>query len=129
MGNGALKVADLQNWVGCDTTNPQVRILVDPGAPDPKTALKIMVYPEEITGKVESFSNGIIKLQVDGAPDPIYVEVAGGARIIRSAAESAELLLENIETGASVTVFGIPVCAPADSNDPDFVAHVVVLNG
>jgi hypothetical protein len=132
IGNGALTIPDLQKLSTVCGVHPKVRVFVDSSIPDPKTALSVRVYPEELTGIVRSIAldTRIIELDVGGSVEKI--QVADEAKIIKSAQDSLDLAMENIAEhigeNISVTVFGIPTCTE-DAQDPDFVAHAVVWNG
>jgi len=130
VGDGPLQIADLQRLVN-DTAcnfNPRVRVLVDAATPGAKTALKVLVYPEELTGTVVSVdpTNGIIVLKVEGVDKIIKVD--GTAKIFESGEECNDLQFNELKSGHNVTVFGIPTCT-VDPTDADFIAYTVVVNG
>lgn len=129
VGDGPLEISELKELVNTCKVYPSVRVLLDASAPDSQTALKVLVYPEELTGKVISVdpAEAIIVLNVDGVDKKIKVD--GSAKIFESDENCEILFLKDIEEGDNVTVFGIPSCTTDDPNDPDFTAYTVVVNG
>jgi hypothetical protein len=131
MGNGSLTIPELQKLVTVCGVHPNVRVFVDSSVPNPKTALNVLVYPEELTGIVRSVALNARIIELDVAGSVKKIKVAEGAKIIKSAEDSMDLDLSNIAERIAenifVTVFGIPTCTE-DTEDPDFVANAVVWN-
>ena len=128
VGDGPLQISDLKQLVNTCQVYPEVRILLDTATPDEKIALKMLVYPEELTGTVVSVekANGIIVLNVAGVDKKIKVDES--AKIFESDEDCEILFLKDIKKGDDLTVFGIPTCT-SDPSDPDFIAYTVVLDG
>jgi hypothetical protein len=127
VGDGPLQIADLKQVVDECRVYPRVRILLDAAAPDPKTALKVLVYPEDLTGDVVSVNtaDAMILLDVDGVVKTIKVDES--AKIFESGEDCQDLRLEEISKGGNLTVFGLPVCT--SDRKYDFIAYAVVVNG
>jgi hypothetical protein len=129
VGDGPLQISDLEELVNTCQVQPKVRILLDSTTPDSKTALNVLVYPEELTGTVASdpTSEGILVLDVEGVKQTVQVD--GSAKIFKSGEDCKDFLLIDLSPGDNVTVFGIPTCTANVSTDADFIAYAVVLNG
>ena len=129
VGDGELEISELKQLVNVCEVFPRVRVLVDTATPGVKTALKVLVYPEELTGTVASVdpNKGSMVLKVEGVDQAIQVDES--AKIFKSGETCEDLSLEDIAEGDDVTVFGIPTCTTTDSTDPNFIAYAVVVNG
>jgi|GEM_PF-522987 len=124
VGDGEIDILLLDELTECGT-HPEVRIIPDPNELQSLAAKKVFVFPEKVSGEVQSIDpyDRIIVIETESGNKTI--EVRDGAFIFRCGESYGPIFLWDIKTGEDISAFGFTDCL---RDDIDSLAFMVVVD-
>ena len=116
-GDGSVDLARLELLISCGN-NPNVKLLLDQSPGASLIAEKVFVISNELTGIVSAVNDSKRQLSLSSGE---VVEIQVGATILK---DSQPVILSQVNSGNSVTVFGLTACA---TEQVDFFGYILVV--